>query len=113
MSPPKPGSTTTQTNDVVLTSWMDSLGVRHHALTMDATCGDRMLCNVFTPCGGFIEDALDNCDDVSPVTCFLCLVSGFEQECHVMNLDAIERFDKYELTENFIDRDAMASWYSM
>ena len=110
MSQSRPENITTPTSDVVLTSWMDTPGVRHHALTMDATCGDRMLCNVFTPCMGFIENALDNCDDVSPVTCFLCLMSDFERECRAMNLDAIEDLDEADLVDHFVDRDALAPW---
>jgi len=78
---------------------------------MDADCGDPMLCDVFTPCMGYIENALDNCDDVSPVTCFLCLASTFAEETSHMNLDAIEDLDEPELYEHMIDRDAMAPGY--
>lgn len=108
MSPPKPESTTTPTNDVVLTTWMDTPGVRHQALTMDAECGDHYLCDVFTPCLGYVQDALDNCDDVSPVTCLLCLTSRFEDEVRAMNLDAIEHLNEPSLYEHFMDRDALA-----
>lgn len=69
------------------------------------------LCDVFTPCMGYISDALDNCDDVSPVTCFLCLASTFVEEARRMNLNAIERLDEYELIDHMIDRDAMAPGY--
>lgn len=80
---------------------------------MDATCGDNYLCNVFTPCIGFIENALDNCDDVSPVTCLLCLVSDFERECRAMNLDAIEDLGESDLIDHFIDKDAMAPGFEV
>lgn len=90
---------------------MDNYGVRHHALTMDAECGDEMLCDVFMPCMGYVKNALDNCDDVSPVTCFLCIASTFDQECQAMNLEAIEHLDEDTLYEHMIDRDAMAPGY--
>ncbi len=87
---------------------MDSGGVRHHALAGPAECGDDYLCDVFLPCAGYSWDVLDNCDDVSPVTCFECLSSRFDEEARAMNLDAIKHLDEPELVEHFIDRNAMA-----
>ncbi len=90
---------------------MDTPGVRHHALAMDSEKDPAYLCDVFTPCMGYISDALDNCDDVSPVTCFSCLASTFDKEAQHMNLNAIEKLDEYALVDHMIDRDAMAPGY--
>lgn len=87
---------------------MDSAKVRHIALTGPADCGDKYLCDVFTPCLSYVENALDTCDDVSPVTCLGCLTSKFEQETRGMNLEAIEHLDEPSLYEHMIDRDAMS-----
>jgi hypothetical protein len=104
----KHASTTTPTNKIVITTWQDSPGVRHYALAGPAECGDDYLCDVFTPCAGYIWDVLDNCDDVGPVTCFECLVCGFMEEVGMMNLEAIEHLDESSLLEHLLDNDAMA-----
>lgn len=105
MSPPKPESTTTPISSG---TWQDTPGVRHLALVGPADCGDPYLCDVFTPCIGYIENALNNDDEESPVTCLLCLTCRFEQVVNAMNLGAIEDLDEPELYEHFVDRDALA-----
>ena len=75
---------------------------------MDNEKDPAYLCDVFTPCFGYDAGCLDNCDDVSPVTCFMCLTSRFDEEARAMNLDAIEHLDEPELYEHMVDRNAMA-----
>ena len=90
---------------------MDSGGVRHNALAGPAERGDVYLCDVFLPCAGYSWDVLDNCDDVSPVTCLECLTSRFAEVAGAMDLDAIEHLDESDLVDHFLDRDAMVQGF--
>jgi hypothetical protein len=90
---------------------MDTPGVRHLALAGPSRSGDMYLCDVFTPCMGYVKNALNNTRMDGVVTCFECLSSTFEQEVNRMNLEAIDDLDEPELYEHMIDRDAMAPGY--
>jgi hypothetical protein len=94
-----------------VTTWQDTPGVRHLAIAGPSKCGDMYLCDVFTPCMGYVENALNNTRMDGAVTCFACLASRFEDEANRMNLEAIDDLDEPELYEHMIDRDAMAPGY--
>jgi hypothetical protein len=91
-----------------VTTWQDTPGVRHQAIAGPADSGDMYLCDVFTPCMGYIKDALNNTRMDGAVTCLMCLTSEFLDRAEHMNLDAIEHLGESDLLDDFIDKDAMA-----
>lgn len=121
MSPTKRTSTTKRTSKPLtdeerkawLTTWQSSDGVRHYALAKyEDEDGDTYLCDVFTPCEGYIGDALDNTGTEMVVTCVRCLSSTFKLQCNVMERDAIDHLDDSDLLDYFLDHDAMAPGFN-
>lgn len=95
---------------ITRTTWPDSAGVRHLALKGPAGPADDYLCDVFTPCEGYIPGALAlYTDPEEAVTCIWCMTSSFEKETDAMNLEAIESLGEDSLLEHFFDHDAMAA----
>jgi hypothetical protein len=93
-----------------LTTWQDTPGVRHLALAKRED-KDHYLVDVFTPCNGYICNALDNTGTEMAVTCVACLNSTFAGQCNAMNLEAIDHLDDSDLVDHFLDHDAMSILY--